>query len=115
MTARQLLIWPEGANLAPVKAAFESLDTGFRVSPHWFNPAKHKGRILVLGDGFPWLLDYIHPKAESLLPRAISWCLGLEELDRGPNTVLSILQSKLGDVREIDEADWASGEDQEYR
>lgn len=96
MTTRQLLIWPEGAGLAPVKTAFESLNAPFKASPHWFQLGVHEGRVLVLADGFNFIHDHIYPKSESLLPMAIEWVLGLRELDRGPRLVNDILSKAIG-------------------
>lgn len=85
--SRKLVIWPKGADLAPIKEAVLALNLPFKVIPFWFEPeVSGEDRVLVLADEYPWGLisDSIYPKNPALMVPAIEWCLGLRELERGP-------------------------------
>lgn len=96
MTTRQLLIWPEGHDLTALKNAVEGLRLPFGVAPHWFEPGKHEGRVLVLADGFNWIHEHIYPKSEQVFSLAVQWALNMKELEHGPHTVESLLGRALG-------------------
>ena len=97
--ARKLVIWPEGADLMPVKEAFMTLSLPYKVQPFWFSAEYNDDeRVLVLADGFDYstIVDRIYPKKLSLLPDAILWCLGEKELDRGPSYAEDVMERLLG-------------------
>lgn len=86
--ARKLYLWPQGADLEPIKSTVVALKLPYKVMPFWFDPAYNTGdRVLVLEDGFEYstIVDRIYPKNSAVLPDAILWCLGEKELDRGPS------------------------------
>lgn len=110
-TIRPLYIHPPKQDLSGVKAAVVEMALPFKVRPFDFDPG-HAGRVLVLCGDFPWIHDHVAPRNPANLKKAIGWCLGIEELERGPVSILSQLRSILGDVTEITEA-LANGEIEE--
>ena len=98
--ARPLRIWPEGADLSGVKAAALKLVGGkldYAIQPFWFSLA-NEDRVLVLEDGFEYgtVRDYIYPRTPEQMELAILWCLGENELDRGPHLHLDTLSRLFG-------------------
>jgi len=96
---KKLVIWPEGIDLAPVKAAALSLGLPYKIMPFWFDARYNDdSRVLVLADGFEYstIVDRIYPRRPDLLADAILWCLHEKELERGPVLANDTMKKLLG-------------------
>ena len=102
-TVRPLYYWPDRADLTEVKAAFVSADYGFRVKPIPYLPG-HRGPVLAVEPGFPYLVDHIEPRTPGALSSALDWIYGMADLERGPRLTIDKLRAAFGeDVNEVDQ------------
>ena len=98
---RAIYIFPEGADLAPLKAAVLELALPYPTRPFWFRPGV-PAPVIDLDGTFDHLHEHLRPKTHESMKLAVLHCLGEKELDKGPRRVIDRMKAILGDdVKEV--------------